>query len=110
MLAPGPRISYTSMSCRDVAQSGRAPRSGRGGRWFKSSRPDHNIIPSSPGQAWKIIQKSDHTWLPHPFGNSIRGVVSFLDDKKCTRNRSPFSCKGRMSNCMFLGSFLYCIP
>ena len=28
---------------RDVAQSGRAQRSGRWGRWFKSSRPDHNI-------------------------------------------------------------------
>jgi hypothetical protein len=28
-------------SSRDVAQPGRAPRSGRGGRWFKSSRPDH---------------------------------------------------------------------
>lgn len=26
---------------RDVAQFGRAPRSGRGGRWFKSSHPDH---------------------------------------------------------------------
>ena len=25
-----------------MAQSGRAPRSGRGSRWFKSSRPDHN--------------------------------------------------------------------
>jgi hypothetical protein len=24
-----------------VAQSGRAQRSGRWGRWFKSSRPDH---------------------------------------------------------------------
>ena len=36
--------------CRDVAQPGRAPRSGRGGRWFKSSRPDHNISRSPPGQ------------------------------------------------------------
>ena len=27
--------------CRDVAQSGRAQRSGRWGRRFKSSRPDH---------------------------------------------------------------------
>ncbi len=26
---------------RGVAQPGRAPRSGRGGRWFKSTRPDH---------------------------------------------------------------------
>ncbi len=26
---------------RDVAQLGRALRSGRRGRWFKSSRPDH---------------------------------------------------------------------
>ena len=26
---------------RDVAQPGRAQRSGRWGRWFKSSRPDH---------------------------------------------------------------------
>lgn len=25
---------------RDVAQSGSAPRSGRGGRWFESTRPD----------------------------------------------------------------------
>lgn len=29
---------------RDVAQSGRAPRSGRGGRKFKSSHPDHLTI------------------------------------------------------------------
>ena len=29
------------MSSRDVAQPGRAQRSGRWGRWFKSSRPDH---------------------------------------------------------------------
>src|SRR5262245_29859926 len=28
-------------SSRGVAQPGRAPRSGRGGRWFKSTRPDH---------------------------------------------------------------------
>ena len=41
MLAPGTKIGYVHFSCRDVAQSGRAPRSGRGGRWFKSSRPDH---------------------------------------------------------------------
>ena len=27
--------------CRAVAQLGRAPRSGRGGREFKSRRPDH---------------------------------------------------------------------
>ena len=26
---------------RGVAQLGRAPRSGRGSRWFKSSRPDY---------------------------------------------------------------------
>lgn len=26
---------------RDVAQPGRAPRSGRGGQQFKSARPDH---------------------------------------------------------------------
>ena len=29
------------VKCRDVAQPGRAQRSGRWGRWFKSSRPDH---------------------------------------------------------------------
>jgi hypothetical protein len=27
---------------RDVAQPGSVPRSGRGGRWFESSRPDSN--------------------------------------------------------------------
>ncbi len=32
--------SYFSTSLRGVAQPGRAPRSGRGGRRFKSSRPD----------------------------------------------------------------------
>ena len=30
---------------RDVAQSGSAPRSGRGGRWFESTRPDHFFKP-----------------------------------------------------------------
>ena len=29
--------------CRDVAQPGRALRSGRRGRWFKSSRPDQGL-------------------------------------------------------------------
>ena len=29
---------------RDVAQSGRAQRSGRWGRRFKSSRPDHLLV------------------------------------------------------------------
>ncbi len=29
-------------ACRDVAQLGSAPASGAGGRWFKSSRPDHS--------------------------------------------------------------------
>jgi hypothetical protein len=29
---------------RDVAQPGRAQRSGRWGRWFKSSRPDHLLF------------------------------------------------------------------
>ncbi len=34
--APGARRGF----CRGVAQPGRAPRSGRGGRWFKSTHPD----------------------------------------------------------------------
>lgn len=34
---------YPSM-CRGVAQPGRAPRLGRGGRGFKSLRPDHQLM------------------------------------------------------------------
>ena len=37
------RTIFSNQPSRDVAQSGRAPRSGRGGRWFKSSRPDQKI-------------------------------------------------------------------
>ncbi len=60
---PGPRVTYqASMAllllillgkapCRDVAQPGRAPGSGPGGRWFKSSRPDHSIAPLRPRAA-----------------------------------------------------------
>ncbi len=36
-------IYHQKTKSRDVAQSGRAQRSGRWGRWFKSSRPDHEI-------------------------------------------------------------------
>ncbi len=36
-------IVYDSIYFRDVAQPGSAPRWGCGGRWFKSSRPDHLI-------------------------------------------------------------------
>ena len=32
------------MYFRGVAQFGRAPRLGRGGRWFESSRSDHFIL------------------------------------------------------------------
>ena len=35
---------YPPKPSRDVAQLGRAPRSGRGGRWFKSSHPDHLAV------------------------------------------------------------------
>ena len=41
--------------CRDVAQPGRAPRSGRGSRWFKSSRPD---------QPYLITSNSSHYFYP----------------------------------------------
>lgn len=37
-------LSYIKFSSRDVAQSGRAQRSGRWGRRFESSRPDHFLI------------------------------------------------------------------
>ena len=32
----------TTLQCRDVAQLGRAPGLGPGGRMFKSCRPDHD--------------------------------------------------------------------
>src|SRR5918998_3327987 len=35
---------YNVLLSRDVAQSGSAPRSGRGGRRFKSSRPDFSSL------------------------------------------------------------------
>jgi hypothetical protein len=43
-----PPLDNSPSSCvvwagRDVAQSGRALRSGRRGRWFKSSRPDQTF-------------------------------------------------------------------
>ena len=40
------RKSHKEILSRDVAQPGRAQRSGRWGRWFKSTRPDH--IPIAP--------------------------------------------------------------
>ena len=46
---------------RDVAQSGRAPRSGRGGRWFKSSRPDQPTYKASAGRP--IIDKPKYLLL-----------------------------------------------
>lgn len=44
---PRPVIRTTPIS-RGVAQSGSAPRSGRGGRGFESRRPDHAGNPSHP--------------------------------------------------------------
>ncbi len=35
--------SCSQLSCRSVAQPGRAPRSGRGGRRFKSCHSDHYL-------------------------------------------------------------------
>mgnify|MGYP000340738976 CR=1 FL=1 len=43
-LAKPRNIRYTNLRCRDVAQFGSAPRSGRGGRRFESCHPDHCII------------------------------------------------------------------
>ena len=40
---PSKFIEIKIVKCRDVAQPGRAQRSGRWGRWFKSSRPDHDL-------------------------------------------------------------------
>ena len=47
---------YSALRCRDVAQFGRVPRSGRGGRWFKSCHPDQAAIQGSPSKSitgWK---------------------------------------------------------
>ena len=41
-LRGGGPSSISAPPSRSVAQSGRAPRSGRGSRWFKSSRPDQS--------------------------------------------------------------------
>ncbi len=41
-------LNYGFFDGRDVAQFGRALRSGRRGRWFKSSRPDQLIIKAIP--------------------------------------------------------------
>jgi hypothetical protein len=35
---------YNDQTLRGVAQPGSAPAWGAGGRWFKSSRPDHRSI------------------------------------------------------------------
>ena len=39
-----PTWGLRKLSCRDVAQPGRAQRSGRWGRWFKSSHPDQQPL------------------------------------------------------------------
>ncbi len=47
--------------CRGVAQTGSAPRSGRGGRRFKSSRPDQSFLHDLMGRAQnfpKLVQDS----------------------------------------------------
>ena len=85
-----------------MAQSGRAPRSGRGGRWFKSSRPDHFIKLSPLGQAAQNAQKIGHRLIQHPPGNSIREAVSISGDKKYTRSRRLSWGMGHRCNCIFL--------
>ena len=53
---------YIYIGCRDVAQSGRALRSGRRGRAFESRHPDHFLSGDGPGhfKDWQI-QGNDHT-------------------------------------------------
>ena len=109
---------------RDVAQSGRAPRSGRGGRWFKSSRPDHPhimaferwvfiiiVVRSFPvGPDVKNVQKSDRRFFPRLSKSSNRGVVAFSDDRRYTRNRFPFWHRAHRCNYTFQGSSPDYIP
>jgi len=48
---------------RDVAQLGSAPALGAGGRWFKSSRPDHKV----PGHSVVAPRWPDRNRVPCPF-------------------------------------------
>ena len=43
LAAPGALLYKPALSRRSVAQSGRAPRSGRGGRRFESCHSDHSV-------------------------------------------------------------------
>ena len=49
---------------RDVAQLGRALRSGRRGRWFESSHPDH--LEKSPPSGGFLVVREDVEGLPAP--------------------------------------------
>ena len=109
---------------RDVAQSGRAPRSGRGGRWFKSSRPDHPLIiafnkvdphrfaircsPVEPDV--KNVQKSDRRLLLYFLKSSTREVAAFSDGRQYIRSRSLFWRRAHRCSYIFQGSFPDCIP
>ncbi len=109
---------------RDVAQSGRAPRSGRGGRWFKSSRPDHPLNVAFRrwililfvlrfflvGPGVKSVQKTDRRLLPPLSKSSIRGVVAFSDGRQYIRNRFLSWRKARRYSYISQGSFPDYIP
>lgn len=69
--------------CRGVAQPGRAPRSGRGGRWFKSTRPDHSSSTSASvanplvARHWFFVLRG-HVLHPNEFFFSLPRALILL--------------------------------
>jgi len=58
----------------------------------------------------RSVQKTGHRLLPHPLKSSTRGVASFSDDRRYSRNRALFCC--RPHNCSYIsqGFSPDCIP
>ena len=64
------------MCSRDVAQSGRAPRSGRGGRWFKSSRPDHkHLVFSQSNKGVSVSVNALFSWWGRFAGKMLLAII-----------------------------------
>ena len=87
-----PRLALAQ--CRSVAQPGRAPRSGRGGRRFKSCRSDQsfpkiNIVPPvlPPIQRGTLAEHSRHRTLPAASG--IRSHALSHDAAASMQTRCP---------------------
>ena len=90
-------FSTAADSHRAVAQLGRAPRSGRGGRGFESLRPDHSV---NQRFADGTLRQEDRVQGPPLFPSAPRPAVksSFLRSGQTSRRTRPPAFRSRKAS------------